>query len=135
MSDATSLVKMASGSAESGENRTIERNSRRIKTKFIPKLMKFAGKIPFADDLAAAWYCAQDPATPLHVKGVLLAALAYFVMPADIVPDVIMGFGFTDDATVLAAALSVVGTSIKPRHERQARRLLRLPKPKSDQKA
>lgn len=71
----------------------------------------------------------------MHVKGVLLAALAYFVMPADLVPDVMMGFGFTDDATVLATALSVVGASIKPEHKRQARRLLRLPEPKSDQDA
>jgi uncharacterized membrane protein YkvA (DUF1232 family) len=63
------------------------------------------------------------------VKGVLLAALAYFVIPTDMVPDVIAGLGFTDDATVLATALGVVGTHIKPRHKRAARRLLHLPEP------
>lgn len=132
MTDAASLVKMASGSGDANLPLTIERNERRTRAKFIPKLLKMAGRIPFADDLAAAWYCTQDAATPVHVKGVLLAALAYFVMPADLLPDVILGLGFTDDATVLATALGIVGGQIKPKHKRQARRLLRLPEPASD---
>ena len=67
MSDATSLMKMAEGSKDSSLPMVIERNERRTKSRFIPKLLKFAGKIPFADDLAASWYCAMDPATPRRV--------------------------------------------------------------------
>ena len=129
MTDATSLMKMASGSTDSSLPKSIENNERRTRTQLLPKLLKYAGKIPFSDDLASAWYCTQDASTPLRVKGVLLAALAYFVMPADILPDVIVMFGFTDDATVLATALGIVGAHIKPRHKRQARRLLRKPEP------
>ena len=133
MSDATSLMKMAEGSKDSSLPMVIERNERRTKSRFIPKLLKFAGKIPFADDLAASWYCAMDPATPRRAKGILLAALAYFVMPADLMPDVIVTLGFTDDATVLATALGMVGTYIKPKHRRQARRLLKIPEPPIDE--
>lgn len=133
MSDAASLVKMASGSDEAGLPLVVDRTARRTRTRFIPKLLRLVGRIPFADDLAAAWYCAYDRRTPLRVKGVLFAALAYFVLPADFLPDFIAGLGFTDDATVLATALSVVGAYIKPRHRSKARRLLGLPpEPASD---
>lgn len=107
---------------------------KRTKRKLIPKLLRVAGRIPFADDLAAAWYAAIDPATPRKAKAVLFAALGYFMMPADMVPDVIAGLGFTDDATVLATALSIVGTQIRSRHRVQARRLLGLPDPVRDNK-
>lgn len=104
----------------------LERNRRTTKRRIIPKLLKVAGRIPFADDLAAAYYCALDADTPRKAKGVLFAALAYFVVPTDLVPDVIAGLGFTDDATVLATALGVVGMHVKEKHHRAARRLLRI---------
>lgn len=107
----------------------VNRHARTTKRRFIPKLLKVAGKIPFADDLAAAYYAALDPATPRKAKGVLFAALAYFVIPTDAIPDVIAALGFTDDATVLATALGVVGSQIRERHRRAARRLLGLPEP------
>ena len=135
MSDATSLVKQAEGTADAALPMVIERNERRTRTRLIPKLLRLAGRIPFAEDLAAAWYCTQDSSTPNHVRGVLLAALAYFVMPADLIPDVILSFGFSDDATVLATAIGLVGSHIKPKHHRRARRLLRLPEPAIEDEA
>lgn len=131
MSDAASLVKIASGSDEAKLPMVVEQQARATRTRFVPKLLKLVGRIPFADDLAAAWYCAHDPKTPLKVKGVLFAALAYFVLPADLLPDFIAALGFTDDATVLATALGVVGAHITEGHRRKARRLLRLPEPVS----
>ena len=112
--------------------KSIERDER-ISRGLIPKLRKVAGRIPFADDLAAAYYAARDPHTPMKAKGVLFAAAAYFVLPADLLPDFIVGLGFTDDATVLATALGVVGAHVNERHRRMARRLLRLPEPVKDQ--
>ncbi|MBU6298715.1 MAG: DUF1232 domain-containing protein [Alphaproteobacteria bacterium] len=98
----------------------ITRNQRTVERSFWKKLLKVAGRIPFAEDLAAAYFCAVDPLTPGRVKGVLLAALAYFVIPTDIIPDFIAGFGFTDDAAVLATAISLVSGHIKPRHYERA---------------
>ena len=56
----------------------------------------------------------------LRVRAILLAALAYFIMPADMVPDLLVGVGFTDDATVLATAIGLVARHIKPLHRRRA---------------
>ena len=108
---------------------TIERDTRKTKRRIVPKLLRVAGRIPFADDLAAAYYCALDPATPRKAKIVLFTALAYFVMPVDAIPDVLAGLGFTDDATVLATAMGIVGMHIKDHHRRAAWKLLGMPVP------
>lgn len=103
---------------------TIRLNEARVKAGFWPKVRQVAARIPFASDLLSVWYCARDPATPAAAKGLMLAALAYFVMPADAIPDVIAGLGFTDDAAVLAAVLAVVGRNLKDSHREAARAFL-----------
>ena len=105
----------------------ITRNRSTVERGFWKKLLKAAGRIPFAEDLAAAYFCSVDPLTPGRVKGVLIAALAYFVIPIDAIPDFIAGFGFTDDAAVLATAIGLVSGHIKPRHRQRARAALDLP--------
>jgi len=95
-----------------------------VRQGFFPKLARVFAAIPFAEDMAAAYYCAFDPATPLKAKGILIGALAYFILPFDIVPDFILGLGFTDDMAVLFAALNVIRTHMKPRHRDQARQAL-----------
>ena len=47
-----------------------------------------AASLPFAEDLLAAHYCAFDRQTPLHVKAVLIGAIAYFVLPTDLIPTI-----------------------------------------------
>jgi uncharacterized membrane protein YkvA (DUF1232 family) len=106
---------------------TIARNQRLVEERFWQKLLRLAGRIPFTEDLAAAYFCAVDPATPSRVKGVLLAALAYFVLPFDTVPDFLAGFGFTDDAAVLAMAIGLVSRHMTKRHRSRARGVLGIP--------
>jgi uncharacterized membrane protein YkvA (DUF1232 family) len=104
----------------------IERNERIVRDGFWKKLLKKAGRVPFAEELATAYYCLSDPATPPRVRGLLLGALAYFVVPVDAIPDFVAGIGFTDDAAVLAAAIALVSRYILPEHREQARRALHL---------
>jgi uncharacterized membrane protein YkvA (DUF1232 family) len=104
---------------------TLTEQQRLVARDFWRKLLKVAGKIPFAEDLAAAYFCAVDPATPARVKGILIAALAYFVLPFDAIPDFIAGFGFTDDAAVLAMAIRLVSRHLKEGHYERARTALR----------
>lgn len=99
-------------------------NEMRVKQDFWPKIRRTAARIPFAGHALAAWYATQDPKTPLAAKGILLGALAYFVMPADVIPDVFLGIGFTDDAAVFAALLATLGKHIKPSHHRKAEETL-----------
>ena len=99
-------------------------NEMRVKREFWPKIRKVAAKIPFADQVLAAWYATQDPNTPFRAKAMLLGALAYFVMPADAIPDIFAVVGFSDDAAVIAAVLALLGTHIKPEHRISARNML-----------
>ncbi len=99
----------------------------RVEHSFWQKLRRVMGRVPFAEDLVAAYYCAVDSSTPTRVRGILLAALAYFVLPTDVIPDFITGLGFTDDATVLATTLGIVSSYIKPAHRAAAREALDMP--------
>ena len=99
-------------------------NEQRVAEGFWPKFRKVAAKIPFADDALSVWYCARDPATPKAAKGLMMAALAYFVLPTDALPDILGVIGFTDDAAVFAAMMAVVGKNLKPRHRAAAKGFL-----------
>jgi uncharacterized membrane protein YkvA (DUF1232 family) len=132
MSDAAEIINTVKDPSGVYLPKSIQRHERAARG-LIPKLLRFAGQIPFADDLASAYFCARDPLTPMKAKAVLFAAAAYFVMPVDMLPDVIAGLGFTDDATVLATALGVVGMHVKDKHRAMARKLLRLPEPVRDE--
>jgi uncharacterized membrane protein YkvA (DUF1232 family) len=91
---------------------------------FWRKLRRVAASLPFAEDLLAAHYCAFDRQTPLQVKAVLIGAIAYFILPTDLIPDYIPVIGYTDDAAVLAAAIKLVASNITPDHREAARRTL-----------
>ena len=90
-----------------------------------PKKLSAAGKIPFAEQITAAYYALRDPKTPFKVKATLAAALAYFIMPADLIPDLVAGFGFSDDFAVLLLVLKRVSGSITESHYELARRRLK----------
>ena len=100
------------------------RDEARFGSEFLGRLKRVAKRIPFAEDLLAAWICARDPATPRRVRLTLLAALGYFVLPLDAIPDIMPFLGFTDDAAVIAAALAAVAGSITPEHREKARQTM-----------
>ncbi len=85
------------------------------------KLRGAAQRVPFVEDALAAFYCATDPKTPASAKAVLMGALAYFVMPADMAPDWLLAVGFVDDAAALAAAVQAVRGNLRPEHYDRAR--------------
>src|SRR6195952_1016867 len=92
-----------------------------VRRRFWAKFKRVVAKLPFAEDLLAAYYCAFDRQTPRHVQAALLGALAYFVLPFDFVPDMLPILGFGDDAAVLATALRMVATHINDDHREAAR--------------
>ena len=111
--------------AEMEAIRNETRDEEGLKRRFWDKLKRVAGKIPFAEDLVAAFFCATDPSTPNRVKLILLGAIAYFVFPTDAITDLLPLFGFADDAAVLAAAITQVAGSITEEHKEKARKALR----------
>ena len=96
----------------------------RVRDQFWRTLRRAARQVPFMDEVAAGYFAALDPKTPMRVRGTLIAALAYFVMPVDMIPDFIVGLGFTDDVAVLTAAMAAIRGHIKPRHRTAARKAL-----------
>lgn len=95
-------------------------NEMRVSKGFWPKIRRTAARIPFADQLVSVYFAARDPETPTAAKGIMLGALAYFVLPFDAIPDIFAGIGFTDDAAVIAALLATLGSNVKRRHRDQA---------------
>ncbi|MFN5669692.1 YkvA family protein, partial [Bradyrhizobium sp.] len=72
-----------------------------VRRRFWVKFKKVVIRLPFAEDLLAAYYCAFDRQTPRHVQAALLGAIAYFILPFDFIPDMGPVLGFTADAAVL----------------------------------
>ena len=96
-----------------------------VRRRFWIKLKQVAARLPFTEDLLAAYYCAFDKETPRHVQVALMGALAYFILPFDFVPDMMPVLGFTDDAAILATAIRLVASHITNDHRAAARAALR----------
>jgi uncharacterized membrane protein YkvA (DUF1232 family) len=101
-----------------------ERREQDLRAKFLPKLKLVLAHVPFAPDLLAAYYAVLDRETPLRVRVTLAAALAYFVLPFDVIPDFIVGLGYTDDAAILYAAVRMVSGAMQQHHYDAAQRWL-----------
>ncbi|EPS3430504.1 YkvA family protein [Vibrio alginolyticus] len=71
-----------------------------------------------------SWLAMADSNTSVRHKAILGGALAYFVLPTDMVPDVLAGVGFTDDMAALTLAANSVGNAITDEHEERAREKL-----------
>ena len=104
----------------------------RVERGFWTKARRTLGRVPFVEEAVAAYFCATDRDTPLQVKAILMGALAYFVVPTDMIPDFIAGLGFADDAAVLYAALRMVAPYIQDQHRDRAREALGSVKAEAD---
>ncbi|WP_209851380.1 YkvA family protein [Rhizobium herbae] len=108
-----------------GEESEQEAKARKVQRRFWPTLKRAMRQVPFSRDVVAAYYCAMDPTTPMRTRGILLGALAYFVMPFDFIPDVLAMVGFSDDIAVLTAAFAAISGQIKEKHYIKADETLR----------
>ena len=115
---------MAESSNLPVDPRRCQRDKARVERGFWTKVRRTLGRVPFLEEAVAAYFCAIDRQTPTQVKAILMGALAYFVLPADTIPDIIAWLGFADDAAVLALAIRTVEPHIKEHHRRQARSTL-----------
>ena len=108
-----------------GPAEELAKDPERVRKRFWIKFKRVVARLPFAEDLLAAYYCAFDRETPRHVQATLLGAIAYFILPFDFIPDMLPVLGFTDDAAVLATAIRMVATHITPEHRDAARAALK----------
>lgn len=92
-----------------------------VRQGFLPKIKRVMGKIPFAENALSLYYAAMDKATPAWSRRIALAALAYFVIPVDLIPDALVIAGYTDDATILAMAVAALAKHVTPEHTARAK--------------
>jgi uncharacterized membrane protein YkvA (DUF1232 family) len=85
---------------------------------------KTAGK-EVVEKVLTLFEALKDKDTPGWAKGVIVAALGYFISPVDAIPDIVPFAGFADDLGALAVALSTVGVHIKDSHVKAARATLK----------
>ncbi len=66
------------------------------------------------------FYVLKDKNTPLKSKSIIVGALGYFILPIDLIPDLIPIAGFSDDLTALTAVVMAVSTSVTPEIKKKA---------------
>jgi uncharacterized membrane protein YkvA (DUF1232 family) len=85
------------------------------------KLQRSGKKISFAKDILALFNYMKDPFVSWHRKAIVVAALIYFIVPIDAVPDISPLIGYLDDLGVIAALLKFLGSEILPYYKPEYR--------------
>ena len=85
-----------------------------VRENFEEKMESLRGGIRLAKHVLALFRYMTDAAIPWYKKSVVVAALAYFIMPFDAIPDMLPLIGYLDDFGVIAATLAFLGREIKP---------------------
>jgi uncharacterized membrane protein YkvA (DUF1232 family) len=67
------------------------------------------------------YYVGIDPAVPTWAKGVIAAALGYFIVPLDAIPDLAPFVGYADDLGAISMALAAIASSVTDQHVQQAK--------------
>ena len=63
----------------------------------------------------------KSPQTAVQDKMFIIAPLAYFILPADIIPDFIAALGYADDGIAVTKSLQTVSSSITPTMQEDAK--------------
>ncbi len=84
----------------------------------LQKVAKKAGK-PIVSLVLTLYYVLLSAEVPIKYKTMIIGALGYFILPIDLLPDMIVGLGYTDDLTALLAAHAAVKKNITPAIEQQ----------------
>ena len=67
------------------------------------------------------YYVAQSPNCPSKIKAGIIGALGYLISPFDLIPDIMPGIGFADDAVAIATAVALAQIYITDEIKAQAK--------------
>jgi uncharacterized membrane protein YkvA (DUF1232 family) len=76
------------------------------------KLEHSGRRISFAKDILALYRYMKDPLVRWYRKAIVVAALVYFIVPIDTIPDITPLFGYLDDLGVITALLKYLGSEL-----------------------
>ena len=91
------------------------------------KVSKVAGKAgkEVIKHVLTLYYLLKSGNVPFMHKAEIVGALGYFILPLDLIPDVIIGLGYTDDLAGLVYVYNKVRSSVTPDVERNVNTKLR----------
>lgn len=105
-----------------------DRQVQYVQEGFWSKAKRYAAKVPFAKEVLSMYYCSIDPATPVKAKATAIAAIAYWILPIDLIPDFVPVAGFADDATAVFIAYKALSGQITDEHRDKAEQFFALSK-------
>lgn len=50
----------------------------------------------------------ENPATPVHMKALIIGAIGYIILPLDLIPDFTPGIGYADDLASVAGVVAAI---------------------------
>lgn len=91
-----------------------EEQARIVGDRFEEKMRQAGKSLRFAQDLIALFRYFQDGAVAWQKKAVVVAALLYFILPLDAIPDLVPILGYLDDFGVVAATTKFLSDQLAP---------------------
>jgi uncharacterized membrane protein YkvA (DUF1232 family) len=67
------------------------------------------------------YYVGTDPVVPAWAKGIVAAALGYFIVPLDAIPDLAPFVGYADDLGAISMALAAIASCVSQQHVQKAK--------------
>lgn len=103
----------------SGENKQQKISERRVIRKIRSALHTMSSEA--VSQALTLFYTLRAPETPMWCRTVILGSLAYFISIIDGIPDLTPFLGYTDDISVMAAAIATVSQYITPEIKQKAK--------------
>jgi len=119
LEDFGELKELDFGNRKGGTEKNIDEKEVRERIEYVDenlwgKLEKSGKRISFAKDILALYSYMKDPFVKWYRKAIVVAALIYFIVPIDTIPDITPLFGYLDDLGVIAALLKYLGSELIP---------------------
>lgn len=90
--------------------KTLKRLEEKLKT--IPVLGEKFAKVPVMVSMVRSYIKKEYTEVPIGTIVAIVSAVIYIVSPVDLVPDIVPGAGYIDDAFIVAACLKLVESDI-----------------------
>ncbi|MBQ6570190.1 MAG: DUF1232 domain-containing protein [Clostridia bacterium] len=119
LSEQEALVELEKGYEKAekilGNESKTERFLQRLekKMKVIPIVGERLADIPVLASLVIHYFKREYTDLPIGTIIAVVSALIYFVSPLDIMPDILPGLGYVDDAAVVAACWNLVKSDVE----------------------
>lgn len=117
LEDFGELKELDFGNRKGESNKNIDEEEVQKKIDYVnenlwEKLEHSGKRISFAKDILALYNYMKDPLVRWYRKAIVVAALIYFIVPIDTIPDITPFFGYLDDIGVITALLKYLGSEL-----------------------